>query len=456
MERTVMKFGGSILSSKEDLQRIADLVKKRRDKGEEICIVVSALKGVTDTLIEASESALKDRKAIDSLISNLRKKHLGLVMELNGNTAGKNAVKTLKEKLDLLEKALYGINYLGELSERSTALIYTFGERLSAVVVAAYLEENGVKASALDASKAIVTDCCFSQANPIMDKTRKKAGDEVAEKLSERVIVVTGYLGADKKGNITCFGRGGSDFSAGILTSAINAGSLELWKDVDGFMSADPRVEKDAELLHNLSYEEAEELGYFGAKVLHPRTVVPLKEKKIKILIKNILTPEKKGTVVSDKRSKHEKIVKSIASRKNIAMVCLKSAAMIDHPGVLAKVFGTVSREGISVDLVSTSEAGLSFTINESDLEKTKQALESQCPDFESVVFDSNVAMIGVIGEGMRRKPGIAGKVFDALGKNDINVEMISQGSSEINLSFLVKQKDLENAVKIIHKKFRE
>ncbi|MDP6670457.1 MAG: aspartate kinase, partial [archaeon] len=294
MERTVMKFGGSILGSKEDLNRVVGLVKKRRDSGEELCIVVSALKGVTDTLIKASESALKDRKAIDSLISNLRQKHLGLVMELSGNKAGKNAVKTLKEKLDILEKALYGINYLGELSERSTALVYTFGERLSAIVVAAYLEEAGVSASALDASKAIVTDCCFSQANPIMDKTQKKATAEITGKLGERVIVVTGYLGADTKGNITCFGRGGSDFSAGILASAIDAGSLELWKDVDGFMSADPKMEKDAELLHNLSYEEAEELGYFGAKILHPRTVVPLKEKKIKIVLKNILTPEKK------------------------------------------------------------------------------------------------------------------------------------------------------------------
>ncbi|MDP6670803.1 MAG: ACT domain-containing protein, partial [archaeon] len=153
---------------------------------------------------------------------------------------------------------------------------------------------------------------------------------------------------------------------------------------------------------------------------------------------------------------KHEKIVKSIASRNNIAMVCIKSAAMIDHPGVLAKVFGTVSKEGISVDLVSTSESGISFTINESDVEKTQKVLESECPGFDSISFDSDVAMIGVIGEGMRRKPGIAGNVFDALGKNDINVEMISQGSSEINLSFLVKQKELENAVKIIHKKFRE
>ncbi len=453
---TVMKFGGSILSSKEDLQRVAALVKKRRDKGEELCLVVSALKGVTDKLIEASEKALKDRKAIETLIYGLRRTHLGLAMELGGEAVGKNAAKKLKEKLDILEKALYGINYLGELSERSKALVFTFGERLSAIIVAAYLEENGVKASALDASKAIVTDRRFSQARPIMDKTREKVKEEIAGNLKERIIVVTGYLGADGKGNITCFGRGGSDFSAGIIASALNADSLELWKDVDGFMSADPKLEKDAELIHNLSYEEAEELGYFGAKIIHPRTVVPLKEKKIKIVIKNILTPEKQGTVVSVERSKHEKIVKSIASRDNIARVCLKSAAMIDHPGVLAKVFGTISKEGISVDLVSTSEAGISFTINESDLEKAKKALENECADFESISFDSDVAMIGVIGEGMRRKPGIAGKVFGALGKKDINVEMISQGSSEINLSFLIKQKDLENAIKTIHQKFRE
>tara|TARA_Y100000310_G_scaffold341250_1_gene439812 strand:- start:1413 stop:2768 length:1356 start_codon:yes stop_codon:yes gene_type:complete len=450
-----MKFGGSILSSKEDLQRIAKLVKKRREAGEEICMVVSALKGTTDSLINASESALDTEKSIEKFVSEIRKKHLDLVGQLDNDEAQEKGAKKVKEKLEILERALYGINYLGELSERSKALVYTMGERLSSLLVEAYLNQGGVKAVAMDAGDAgIVTDCCYATANPLMDKTRERVKAGLDKRLAEEVVVVTGYFGIDENGNITCLGRGGSDFSAGILANALDADALELWKDVDGFMSADPKAVEDAKLLKSLSYSEAEELGYLGAKILHPRTIVPLREKNIKAVVKNILKPGQEGTVISSFKEEKENIVKSIAIQKNIAVVQLKSASIVGLPGALTQIFSALSTNEINVDLVSTSEAGVSLTIGQTDVEKARNALEN-CPlAFESIAFDEDVAMIGIIGEGMKGKTGITGKIFGALGDAEINIEMISQGSTEINLSIVVKEHDAEKAVKVIHKKF--
>ncbi len=453
-ERTVMKFGGSILSSSADLQRIASLVKKRRES-EEICIVVSALKGVTDSLIEASENALEDNKSINSFLKELREKHFSLVEGLETEKAKQVATEKLNQKFEVLERVLFGINYLAELSERSKALAYTFGERLSAILVEAYLLDAGLEAESMDASKAIVTDGNFAAASPLMDKTAKKS-QQLGKMLPEKVVVVTGYLGADSKGNTTCFGRGGSDFSAGILANVLNAGSLELWKDVDGFMSADPKAVPKAKLLKLLSYEEAEELGYFGAKILHPRTIVSIREREIRAVVKNIHSPEKEGTVISAEKERHENVVKSIATRKQIASVCVRSAAMVGVSGALAQMFDALSKAGISVDTVATSETGVSITVNESDADAAKKALEA-CPiQFDSIEVEKDVAAIGLIGEGMKGVHSLSGRLFSALGNSNINIEMISQGGSEINISFLVKQKDLGNAVKAIHCEFME
>ena len=447
-----MKFGGSILSSKEDLQRIAMLVKERREK-EEICAVVSALKGVTDLLIQASEEAINGDTSIKKFLANLREMHLGLILGLEKKEARIEATKKLNEKLAILEKALYGINYLGELSERSKAVIYTFGERLSAILLEGYLVDAGLDTCLVEANEVIVTDSCFSTASPDMKKTAGKA-KELGKMLKENTVVVTGYLAADEAGIITCLGRGGSDFSAGILANVLDADSLELWKDVDGFMSADPKAVKEAVLLTSLSYEEAEELGYFGAKILHPRTILPLREKGIKAVIKNILKPGVEGTVISDAKEEKESIVKSIATQPKIAVICLKSAAIVGKPGALSHIFSSLAKEEISVDLVATSETGLSLTIMEKDGEKAVMALEN-CPiEFDSMEIAADVAMIGLIGEGLKKRAGIAGRLFTCLGNEGINVETISQGGSEANISFIVKEESLEKAVKAIHSEF--
>jgi len=453
--RTVMKFGGSILSNEEDLRRVAELVKQRREQGEELCMVVSALKGMTDALIDSSEKALKEEKFIEGFLTEVKERHFTLIEKIKDNELKNATMEKIGEKTDVLERALYGITYLGELSERSKALIYTTGERLSAVLVEGYLKEAGVKAVSMDAREAgIVTDDCFSETNPIMDKTQEMVGKKVAPMLKEQVVVITGYLGANEEGAITCFGRGGSDFSAGILANVLDANTLELWKDVDGFMSADPKAVKDAKFLEQVSYDEAEELGFFGAKILHPRTVVPLRPKGIKAIVKNILKPEEQGTVISGEKRQHNEIVKSIACRKNIGIIYLKSPKMVSAPGALAQIFGAMSNARISVDLVATSEAGVSFTIKEEDMKKAKKALEKCGIGFEEMRLEKDVAMIGVIGEGLKGKTEVAGRIFSTLGKAGISSELISQGSSEINISFVVKEGQLEKAVQQIHSEF--
>jgi aspartate kinase len=382
---------------------------------------------------------------------------LALLEGIKDSGIREKAGKALLKKVAMLERALYGIAYLKELSPRSLDLVQTMGERLSVLLIEAYLLDSGVKAVALDSGReGVAVNSDYGKALPLMRETRKRLSGKAAKLLHGSVVVFPGFFGTDGKGNIVSFGRGGSDFSAAIIAAALEADALELWKDVDGFMSADPKIVEKAYLLQSLSYDEAEELGYFGAKIMYPKTVMPLREKGIPIILKNVLKPGKKGTIVSREKKKHEKIIKSIAVKRNIACVTLRSSGFVGQTGALQKIFSAMANANISVDLVATSEAGISFTIDESDLQKAKKAIPAIDLPLEGAAFDSNVAMLGIVGEGIKGTPGIAAKIFNCLGKNGINVEMISQGSSEINISFLIKENDLAKAVKELHTELEE
>ncbi|MDP2974051.1 MAG: aspartate kinase [Candidatus Diapherotrites archaeon] len=445
----VMKFGGSILSKESELRTLADVVKKRAEK-EKIVIVASALKGVTDSLINAAGACLESSEKIESNIAAIREKHFEIVAGIKDGKIRENVEKELLKKLTLLERALYGISYLKELSPRSLDLVQTLGERLSVLLLEAYLQDNGIDAVALD-DACIVTNSDFGQALPLMQETKEELGKRAGKILQKSIVILPGFFGTDKKGNIVSFGRGGSDFSAAIIAAALEANALELWKDVDGFMSADPKIVNGARLLSNLSYDEAEELGYFGAKIMYPKTVLPLREKGIPIIVKNILAPEKIGTVVSKEKHRHETIIKSIAVKRSIACVTLRSPAFVGQAGVLHKIFSAMANACVNVDLVTTSETGVSFTIDESDLQAAKEAVPSIDLVLEEVNFDKEVAMVGLVGEGLKRTAGVASKVFNCLGKHGINAEMISSGSSEISLSFIIRENELEKTVKVLH-----
>lgn len=446
----VMKFGGSVLSTIGDLKRAAGIIKAGGK--EKKVIVVSALRGVTDSLIEASGNALAKEPNIRQYCSGLKSQHTLLLDGIGDAAIKTNAGALIEEKAAVLERALLGISYLGEISPKAFDLVQTFGERLSAVVVAAFLNDAGEKSVSIEAHEAgLFTDGCYGKAMAV-----QKAEGEVNRRIMHvlkggKTVVITGFFGADDAGNICCFGRGGSDYSAGIIASALNADRLELWKDVPGFYSADPKTVKKAVLLKELSYDEAEEIGYFGAKILHPKTIEPVRKKGIPVVVKNVLTPGIDGTIITANNKQSKEVIKAISSKTGIAAITLKSAEMVTTPGILARIFTPMAEAGIDVDFVSTSEASVSFTIGKKEKERALAALKNSGLCFEKIAVEEDIALMGIIGEGMKKTIDITGKVFQALAKKGVNVEMISQGASEINLSIIIKEKDLDSAINAVH-----
>lgn len=451
--RVVMKFGGSILDSVEDFERIVEMIKGRNS--EEIIIVLSALNGTTDSIIEATDNALDEQGTIAEFMGAIEKRHLDIAAGIKNNKIREETEGKINSKLKVLERALYGINYLRECPPRIRDFVHVFGERLAVILLEGLLLDSGVKAKGFGSDEVgILTDGNFGKATPIMAEVEKNLKKNVEPLLKENVVIITGFFGVDKQGNTTSFGRGGSDFLAGIVAAAMNTDALELWKDVDGFMTADPKIVENAKLIRHLSYNEAEELGYFGAKIFHPRTATPIRGRGIKIMIKNILKPKAQGTTISSKSNINSEVVKSVAAKSNIALITIRSPEIVGVPGMLTMIFSALSEKGISVDVVSTSEAAVSLTIDKEDLEAAKKALENLEMEIEKISFDSDVGLIGIIGEGMRNTPEIAGRLFSCLGKEGINVEMISQGASEINISFVIKSKGVGKVIKKIHEEF--
>lgn len=450
----VMKIGGGILRNMESFGRVVSIVKKKRAGGRKVIIVISALYGVTDFLIESTHKSLSDGKEISSIISELKKMHNGYLINIDSQKVREAAEFALDDKISLLERFLYGISYLREISPRSRDLIQSFGERLSPVVLEAFLLDKGVDAKFVDAEEAgIICKGPFENAYVDLEATSKNL-KKLKNGLNGKVLLLPGYYGVDENGDVKTFGRGGTDYSSGFIANIFDA-DLEIWKDVSGFMSADPKVVKDAMQIPRLSYEEAEELGYMGAKILHPKTIGPLREKGLTAEIKNVFAPEVKGTIIAGVRKKHDGIVKSISAINDIAIVNVESTSMVNTPGFAAIVFEKLAEKGIVVNLIVTSEATISFSLEPKNLETAVAALNSIKSVYPSEVsFQKNLSLVGVIGDGMKETPGIAGRIFSSLGKAGINVELVSQGASELNVTFVVKKENLSKAILAVHNEF--
>jgi aspartate kinase len=326
--------------------------------------------------------------------------------------------------------------------------VQSFGERCSIRLVAAYLNKIGIKAEAKDAyDVGMITNPDYGKAEPLPD-AEEKIKEEI-EKV-DGVPVVTGFIGKDSSGHITTLGRGGSDYTAGIIGAALGA-TVEIWTDVNGIMSTDPRVVPEAKTIPNISFNEASELAYFGARVLHPKTIWPAVKKNVPVKVLNSFEPDNKGTTIVKESTKTKEIIKAIAAKKNINLITLTSNRMLLAHGFLARVFSVFEDYNRSVDMVATSEVSVSLTVdNDKHLDDIKSDLEG--------VADVNIvkgkSIISIVGDGMSNVPGISGRTFSALGKAKINIEMISQGASEINISFIVDDKDADNAVKVLHKEY--
>ncbi|MBZ0187252.1 MAG: aspartate kinase, partial [Candidatus Obscuribacterales bacterium] len=372
------------------------------------------------------------------------------IAELFESEKDRKSLETfVDEQLYDLDILYRGVSYLAELTRRSLDMISSFGEILSSKILSAYLNDRGIKTTWLDARTFLITDGAFGKAAPLMETTKSKtSGAVMPEVAAGRVVVTQGFIGATSEGVTTTLGRGGSDYSAAIIGVACDAKEIQIWTDVDGMLTADPRVVPDATIIEQVTFNEASELAYFGAKVLHPLTIKPAIENAIPVRILNSMKPQGKGTVITA-QAEQEGAICAIASKKGITALFISSLSMLGTHGYLARVFSIFDRFKTPIDLISTSEVSVSLTIdNTENLESLVEALA----DLADVSVMQSVAIVSVVGRQFREKTGIAGSVFDAL--KDTNILMISGGASNINLSFLVAEKDADQAVIKLHDRF--
>tara|TARA_Y100000310_G_scaffold344530_1_gene457775 strand:- start:105 stop:1403 length:1299 start_codon:yes stop_codon:yes gene_type:complete len=430
-----MKFGGTSLGSAENIKDVSNIISSNLDKHP--VVVVSAVGGVTDLLLE-SASQLENGK-VDMDI--LREKHESIIRELDLDV---NLIKELDELESLLQNNLGKQITLKVLDE-----IQSFGERLSSKIIAAYLQKQGVDAISFNAyDMGMQTDSTFGQAELLEGSYR-----DLHEHLSgfQGVAIVTGFLAKNEKGEITTLGRGGSDYTASIIGAALKAEEIQIWTDVNGVMSADPRIVENAHTIETLSFDEAAELAYFGAKVLHPKTIHPAIDHEIPVVVKNTMEPANIGTKILNNGGESKDIVKSISVKKNITVINIDSTKMLAAYGFLAKIFGLFDKHQIPVDMVATSEVSVSLTIDNED------HLEELLPELEEVAqvkVEKDMAIVIVVGEGMAKKIGKAAPIFDVLAENSVHIHMVSQGASEINIGLVVENVNAEKAVQVLHKHY--
>lgn len=447
----VMKFGGTSVGSAERFLGVAEIVRNSKAKNGAPLVVLSAMSGVTNQLIEGATIAKeRDLDGALEIISALRERHRDVICTLFQDSATVDKLteelETYFEKLDILYR---GVSYLGELTKRSMDAISGIGELCSSKIFTNLLIKQKTDARWRDAREFVITDNVFGRATPLLEMTSAKAqGSIMPEIAAGRVVVTQGFIGSTSTGITTTLGRGGSDYSASILGVATDADEIQIWTDVDGMLSADPRVVPEATVIKCVSFQEASELAYFGAKVLHPLTIKPAIEKSIPVRILNSMHPEREGTVITEEGSDDAPIC-AIASKKNITALFISSLNMLMAHGYLARVFTIFDRFRTSIDLISTSEVSISVTIdNTENLDEIVEALE----ELSDVRVVEDAAIVSVVGKQFREKSGIAGEVFDTL--KDINIFMISGGASDINISFVVSNDDADSSVRKLHKKF--
>ena len=456
-----MKFGGTSIADGKKIRHVATLLNEYKKGGHEVVAVTSALGGVTDGLLENAMEASRKGKVsqIKEFMVNLAKKHYDAVEEaIDDANAADEAIEQIDARIDELEKALIGICYLGELTPRSIDYISSYGERLAVPIISGAIRSLGTKSKPFTGGEAgIVTNSQYGKAAPL-EKTYENVKKIIGELISDHIPVVTGFIAESEDGTITTLGRSGSDFTASIIGAAINADEIWLWKEVHGVMTSDPRIVPEARPILQISYIEAMELSYFGAKVLHPRTIEPAIKHGIPVRVKNTFEPDFGGTLIVADQNRSEDVVKAVTLIRNVASINISGAGMVGAIGTAAHVFSTLANAGVNIIMISqsSSEANMSFVVDDAHLDIAVKALRTEIEKntIADVAYDSNICVVAVVGAGMDGIPGVAGRVFGALGREKINVIMISQGSSQHNISFVVNAKDAERAVQLLNREF--
>ncbi|HEX2169081.1 MAG TPA: aspartate kinase [Nitrososphaera sp.] len=460
--RLVMKFGGTAVDSPDKVRHIAQLVQSHK-KGNEVVCVVSAVRGMTDGLLSITDSIRRgDKTSLDDFVKRCADIHMQIVQGAISDKELKNeALATVKNIINELEDVLGGIVLLGEVTTKSLDYLLSFGERLSTPIVSYALQDLGIESEHLTGKEAgIFTDSNFGEARPLIDTTKLKVSHKLERMLKQNIVpVITGFIGADQYGNITTIGRGGSDYTATIIAASIGAEEVWLWSDVDGLMTADPKLVMNARVLKEVSFAEAMEMALFGAKYMHPRALEPVVDTKIPIRIRNTFNVNHSGTIITQNPSKEsQNIVKSVSVIRHTALIDVSGGSMVGAPGTAAKIFDTLAKNRINIMMISQSpsESSISMLVRKTDLDKAITTLELNLLGkvIKQIHVNDDVAVIAVVGSGMRGIKGVAAKVFGAVAKHDVNVIMITQGSSELNLAFVVNDRDCEQAARALHEEF--
>lgn len=464
----VMKFGGTSVGSADAFAQVASIVKdKVAEQGAAgrpgVVVVTSAMSGVTNMLIEAAQKAAKGDESFHQMQQDsLLLKHQVVAGRLVEDGAERAALtRIFEQRLGEFDRLCSSIAVLGELTARGLDVVSGLGERMAAPLLAAVLRGAGLKAEYVDATELVVTDGVFGSATPLMDLTEKNCREILLPMIDDGIVpVVTGFIGATQEGVPTTLGRGGSDYSGAIVGACIDADEIQIWTDVNGVMTADPRVVSNARSLHQLSYEEVAELAYYGAKVLHPKTVTPAIEKKIPVRVLNTFEPAHPGTIIVEKSQVEARgTVKAITAIRGMNLVSIAGRGMMGVPGIAARTFGAVARAGVSVLMItqSSSEQSICFVVPDANAETVLRALREEFQrELDRHMIDAisgmpHINIVAVVGSGMRGTPGLAARVFTAVAQRGINVIAIAQGSSEANISLVVLDADATEALRAIH-----
>lgn len=456
----VLKYGGTTISSVADILEIAKHIKTLSKKNN-ITLVCSAVNGTTDDLIEISESIRNESKAnARRLAAKITKKHDELARKtIKKPSNKKRLLQKFKQDFAELDAVIDGMVLLGEVTPRTMDYLISFGERLSIKLISAALVDLGAKSVPLTGKEAgIVTDSNFGESRPLMDTTRLRVSKTIGALLAKNTIpVIGGFAGADQYGRVTTLGRGGSDYTATIIASCIKSDQVWLCSDVDGLMTADPSIVKSAKILKEVSYAEAVEMALFGAKHIHPRAFEPLLAKEIPMRIRSSYNMENEGTLVTA-RPAAKNTVKCVSNIQDNGLIDIRGGSMVGNPGTAAKIFATLADAGINVMMISQnpSESSITIVVKNTALDKAVSVLEMGLLGkiIKKLEITTDVAIIALIGSGMRGTVGVASKVFGAIEKNKVNVAMITQGSSELNLAFVVKNSNSKLAVRALHEEF--
>ncbi|WP_405201858.1 bifunctional aspartate kinase/homoserine dehydrogenase I [Dokdonia sp. LLG6352-1] len=456
----VLKFGGTSVGSVENIEKTIAIVANQAAQSP-VAVVVSALGGVTDLLLKAGALAAKKEESYKDILKEISQKHLSFTETLTGNN--QEALKAITLQMSHLEDLLKGIYLINELSSKTLDKLAAYGELTSSYIIAAAFEHKSIDASLKDSRELIITDANHTKAGVLYEITNQNITTYFAEKKA-KITVLGGFIARTEAGDTSTLGRGGSDFTAAIIAAALDVEQLEIWTDVSGMFSANPKLVKQAKPIQEISYHEAMELSHFGAKVLYPPTIVPVLSKNIPIHIKNTMAPEEPGTRIGNQDTAHPNPIKGISHISDVALLTLEGAGMVGISGISKRLFEVLSQQQVNIILITqaSSEHSICIGVMEADALRAKTAIETEFAyeislhKIDPVIVETSLAIIALVGESMKSHQGISGKMFSTLGKNNVNIRAIAQGASEKNISAVIAEKDVKKALNSLHEVFFE